>query len=350
MSQNKLSFSSDYMEGCHPKILERLMETNLDQTPGYGLDPYSDSARSLIRKACGAPDAEIWFLVGGTQVNAVVIDTMLRPWQGVIAPHTGHISTHEAGAIEYGGHKVLPLPAEEGKIRASQIQEYIDDFHNDLNRDHMVMPGMVYISQPTEYGTLYSLDELEAISKVCHDRHVRLYLDGARLAYALACPENTADLEDLARSCDAFYIGGTKCGALFGEALVFPRPGIVPGFFSMMKQHGALLAKGRITGLQFETLFKDGLYKEAGETAIRAAARIRQALIHNGYNLCVNSPTNQIFIDLNQNQYERLSDLVEMSFWENRIVDDEIHTVVRLAASWATKDEDVDQLISLLEG
>ena len=348
MSQRKLSFASDYMEGCHPRILERLLETNLEQTEGYGLDPYSDSARACIRQACKAPDAEIWFLVGGTQVNATVIDCLLRPWQGVIAPETGHISTHEAGAIEHGGHKVLSLPAEDGKITSAQIHEYITCCREDQNRDHMVMPGLVYLSQPTEYGTLYSLEELEAISKVCHDHDIRLYVDGARLAYALACPANSVTLEDLARYCDAFYIGGTKCGAIFGEALVFPKPGTVPGFFSMMKQHGALLAKGRITGLQFETLFQESLYEEVGKTAIQAADRIRQALTQKGYILCVDSPTNQIFIDLNKNEYEKLSDLVETAFWENQDIDGDQHTIVRLATSWATKDKDVDRLISIL--
>ena len=240
----RISFTSDYMEGAHPLIMQRLMETNLEKTPGYGTDAYCEAAKAKIRSACHAPEGEIFFLVGGTQTNATVIDGLLQSYQGVIAAETGHIGVHEAGAIEFGGHKVLTLPHKNGKINAEQIEKLLCDYANDANRDHMVMPGMAYLSQPTEYGTLYSRAELTQISSVCRAHRMPLYVDGARLAYALACPENDVSLADLAALCDAFYIGGTKCGALFGEAVVLPRPGLIPHFFTIIKQHGALLAKG----------------------------------------------------------------------------------------------------------
>lgn len=238
--EHRLSFSCDYLEGAHPAILQRLCETNFAQTAGYGTDEYCESAREKIRAACGAPNAEIHFLVGGTQTNATVIDALLRSYEGVIAADTGHISVHEAGAIEFGGHKVLTLPQENGKITASQIRALLDQYEDDANRDHTVMPGMVYLSQPTEYGTLYSKKELAAISALCREKRLPLYIDGARLAYALACPENDVTLRDLAALCDIFYIGGTKCGALLGEAVVIPQPGLIPHFFTIIKQHGAL--------------------------------------------------------------------------------------------------------------
>lgn len=342
---NKLSFSSDYMEGAHPEILRRLLETNMEKTNGYGLDPYSESAKEKIRAACNCPDAEVNFLVGGTQTNATVIDALLRSYQGVLAPESGHINTHEAGAIEFGGHKVLTLRQKNGKITAEQIREALDAYNNDANHDHMVMPGMVYISQPTEYGTIYSLDELRNISKVCRENRIPLYVDGARLAYALACPENDVTLRDLAELCDVFYIGGTKCGALFGEAVVIPRPGTIPHFFTIIKQHGALLAKGRLLGLQFDTLFTDGLYEKIGQIAIDSAARIRSALRDNGYQIYTETPTNQIFVLIDDDLMQRLSEKVNFGFWEKY---DENHTVIRFATSWATAEEDVNQLIMLL--
>lgn len=341
----KLSFASDYQEGAHPRILERLLETNLTKTAGYGLDEFSGSAREKIRAACRAPGAEVFFLTGGTQTNATVIGALLRSFQGVIAPLSGHISTHEAGAVEFGGHKVLTLPQRGGKIRAEQVRELLDSYRQDANRDHTVMPGMVYLSQPTEYGTLYSLAELKALSAVCRENRIPLYLDGARLAYALACPENDVTLPDLAALCDVFYIGGTKCGALFGEAVVLPDPRLIPHFFTIIKQHGALLAKGRIAGIQFDTLFTDHLYEQIGRTAVRAADRIRTALSERGYELAIPSPSNQIFLRLEKNRAAALSEKVEMSFWENP---DEAHTVMRIATSWATSDEDVDRLIDCL--
>jgi len=341
----KLSFVSDYMEGAHPEILKRLLETNMEKSAGYGFDDFSESARNKIRKACDSPDADVFFLVGGTQTNAVMIDSILRPYQGVIAATTGHISGHEAGAIEFGGHKVLEIKQHEGKIKAADISHVIMEYFNDENHDHMVMPGMVYLSQPTEFGTLYSLNELKEISEVCRENNVPLYLDGARLAYALACPQNDVTLKDIASLCDAFYIGGTKCGAMFGEAVVIPQHDFIPHLFTIIKQHGALLAKGRIAGIQFDTLFTDNLYDSVGKVAIEAADRIRKALDKKGYKQAFDSPTNQIFIILSKKQIAEISNDIEIGFWQNI---DEEHSIMRIATSWATTKEDVDRLIELL--
>lgn len=341
----KLSFASDYMEGAHPAILNRLIETNMVKSAGYGYDDFSESARNKIRNACDTPGADVFFLVGGTQTNVVMIDTLLRPYQGVIASKTGHISCHEAGAIEFGGHKVLEIGHKDGKISAEDVSSAIQEYNNDENHEHMVMPGMVYISQPTEYGTLYSLDELKAISHVCKDNNIPLYLDGARLAYALACPENDVSLKDIASLCNAFYIGGTKCGALFGEAVVIPEHDYIPHLFTMIKQHGALLAKGRIAGIQFDTLFSDKLYENIGKTAIEAADKIRSILAKKGYQLAFHTPTNQIFIILEKQQATELSKKLDLGFWEN--IDDS-HAVMRIATSWATTPEDVERLADCL--
>ena len=373
ISPAKLFFASDYMEGAHPLILKRLMETNLVHSAGYGTDEFSESARAKIRKACNAPDADIHFLVGGTQANATVIKSILRPYQGVIAAETGHVSTHEAGAIEAGGHKVITLPHKNGKLDADSIERCIQGYWDDANHEHMVMPGLVYMSQPTEFGTLYSLEELTKISEICHRRNVPLYVDGARLAYALACPKNDVTLPDLARLCDAFYIGGTKCGALFGEAVVLPRHDFIPHFFTLIKQNGALLAKGRIAGIQFETLFTEVsagsgkvsaegvsaavssgetssdetclLYEMVGQNAIAAADRIRAALVQKGYEISFECPTNQLFITVDDAQKERLEALLELSFWEKR---PDGRTVLRICTSWATDQKDVDRLIEIL--
>jgi threonine aldolase len=342
---SNFNFQSDYMEGAHPLILQRLAETNLEKTAGYGSDPYSIQAKERICEACECPQAEVQFLVGGTQTNATVISALLRPCQGVISADTGHIALHEAGAIERGGHKVLTIPHSQGKISAADIDSYIADFYADANHSHMVMPGMVYISQPTEFGTLYSLEELKKISAVCRAEQIPLYLDGARLAYALSCPENDVTLPDLAAACDAFYIGGTKCGALFGEAVVIPEHNRIPHLFTMIKQHGALLAKGRIAGLQFDTLFTGDLYDRIGSTAIEAADRIRRALEEKGYTFAFRSPTNQIFILLEKTKARALAEKVELGFWENA---DDTHVVMRIATSWATRPEDVDYLIECL--
>ncbi len=341
----RLSFASDYMEGCHPRILQRLAETNMEQSPGYGLDAHSEAARRLIREACRAPEAEVFFLAGGTQANAVTLGALLRPWQCVLAAGSGHISMHEAGAIEAGGHKVAVLPHSDGRLSADAVRAAARDWQEDANREHMVMPGMVYLSQPTEYGTLYSLAELESIGRACREAGMLLYVDGARLAYALGCPANDAGLADIARIADAFYIGGTKCGALFGEAVVFPRPGTAPRFFTQVKRAGALLAKGRIAGIQFETLFEDGLYAELGRRAVAAADRIRAALRARGLRLACPSPTNQIFVELSPDERARLERIANIAFWEKGA---DGRTVMRIATSWATREEDVDALLAQL--
>lgn len=340
------SFASDYMEGAHPAILQRLMETNMVKTEGYGLDAFSDRAREHIRTACRCPQAVIQFLIGGTQANATVIDALLDSYQGVLSSDQGHINVHESGAIESGGHKVLALPNADGKVDPQVLRQWLLDFDGDANHDHMVFPGMVYISQPTEFGTLYSLKELEQISKICREYGLPLYLDGARLAYALACAENDVTLPDIARLCDVFYIGGTKCGAFFGEAVVIPDPDLIPHFFTIVKQHGALLAKGRIAGIQFETLFTDDLYSNIGKAAIDAADRIRNWLREHGYRFLIESPTNQIMVIMENEKLPKLAERVEYGFWEKY---DEEHTAIRFATSWATTPEDAEALIKALE-
>lgn len=341
----KIMLASDYQEGAHPAIMKRLVETNLLSNAGYGTDELSESARNRIRTACACPNASVYFLVGGTQTNATVIDALLAPYQGILAAESGHISVHEAGAIEFGGHKVLALPHHYGKISARQLEEACENWLSDGNRDHMVMPGMVYISQPTEYGTLYSRAELTAINEICRKFNLKLYVDGARLAYALSCPANDVTLPDLARLCSAFYIGGTKCGALFGEAVVLPDPGLIPHFFTIIKQHGALLAKGFVAGLQFDTLFTDDLYFHIGDSAIRAADKLREALTEHGYPLAFDSPTNQIFLTVTKEQQDHLDSFAVSSFWEKP---DEDHTIIRFATSWATTEEKISQLIEQL--
>ena len=338
-------FDSDYMEGAHPLILEALVRTNMEKTAGYGTDPYCASAREKILAACGVEDGEVHLLIGGTQTNATVIKALLRPYEGVIAATTGHIALHEAGAIEASGHKVLTIPTVDGKILAEAVDEYIKAFRADEAWDHMVWPGMVYVSQPTEYGTLYSKAELEALSKVCHKWEIPLFVDGARLGYALASPSSDVTLRDLARLCDVFYIGGTKCGAMFGEAVVIPHKGLIPHFFTTIKQQGALLAKGRMLGIQFDTLFTDDLYINIARQAVSEASRLREAFRAKGYEIYAESPTNQVFVALSAEQEAHLRTLTTFSEWE-RTADGRL--VVRLATSWATRTEDIDELISNL--
>lgn len=341
----KLYFASDYMEGAHPRVLQALVETNMVSVPGYGSDRFCEDARGRILGACACPNGEVHFVGGGTQANQVVIDALLEPWQGVVAAATGHVNVHEAGAIEATGHKVLALPSSEGKLAASDVRECWDAWHEDGNWEHMVEPGAVYLSQPTEYGTLYSLAELEGISAACRQTGMKLFVDGARLAYGLACTGNDVSLPDLARLADAFYIGGTKCGALCGEAIVFPRAGIAPRFFTRIKQHGALFAKGRLLGVQFGALFTDGLYFELGRVAVESAERIRTALHDKGYRIYIESPTNQTFFVVGDARMEELAEHVVFVF--DRKLDD-AHTVIRLCTSWATRPEDVDALLGLL--
>ncbi|MCI8609270.1 MAG: low specificity L-threonine aldolase [Firmicutes bacterium] len=339
-----LGFESDYMEGACQEILQRLMETNLHQVSGYGTDPYCESAKEKIRRECSCPDADIFFLTGGTQTNMIAIGAVLKPYEGVVAAETGHIGSHEAGAIEAGGHKVLTIPHHLGKISAAQLAEMLKTFWQDGNRSHMVFPGMVYISHPTEYGTLYTLEELENISQICRTYEIPLYLDGARLGYGLMSNQTDVSLPDIARLCDLFYIGGTKVGALCGEALVFTKKNMPAHFMTMVKQKGALLAKGRLLGVQFDTLFTDGLYYRLGRHGIEMAQALKEGLLKKGYELYLDSPTNQQFICLEDDQVERLRDKVAFSFWEKA---GESHTVIRLATSWATREEEVNSLLSL---
>ncbi len=342
----KLFFKSDYMEGCHPRVLQRLVETNLEHTVGYGEDEYCVAAKAAIRAVCACPDAQVEFLVGGTQTNATVIDAFLQVYQGVVTAETGHICDHEAGAIEQSGHKVLTLPATDGKLTADRVEKLVCSCLANGDRQAIVMPGLVYISQPTEYGTLYSLQELTDLSRVCKQYGLTLYADGARLAYALACPENDVSLPDLSRLTDAFYIGGTKCGALFGEALVVPDGSRLKYFPTTMKQHGALLAKGRLLGVQFSELFAGGLYENLGKTAVSHAENLRTALTEVGFPLVGSSHTNQVFCIMENNKLQKLEQTVELTRWEQA---DDTHTVVRFVTGWATTQADTEALCALLK-
>lgn len=338
-------FDSDYMEGAHPKILQRILETNMDKLPGYGVDQYCQSAKEKIRKACECPEAQVEFLVGGTQTNATIIDALLQPYQGVICAETGHINVHEAGAVEANGHKVIGLPQANGKISASQVDRYLENLRSDESYEHMVDPGMVYISHPTEVGTLYTKKELEELRQVCDKYGIYLYMDGARLGYGLMAYDTDVTLPDVARLCDAFYIGGTKVGALFGEAVVFTRPDMVKHFLRTKKQHGALLAKGWLLGLQFDTLFTDNLYFEISHHAIDVAMKLKKGLLEKGYRLYMDSPTNQQFVIMENEKLREFSKKVTYTTWE-RI--DGGHTAIRLAISWATREEDIEELIDML--
>ena len=340
-----LHFESDYIQGAHPAILENLIKTNLIAQTGYGVDCFCEDARAKIRTACGDETADVYFLVGGTQANATVIDAMLKNYEGVVAAVTGHINGHEAGAVEADGHKVLPLPHHLGKVDANELADLLATFYADDNHDHMIFPGMVYVSHPTEYGTLYSKAELTAISDFCRKYNIPLFLDGARLGYALTSNGTDLDLPTIAQLCDVFYIGGTKCGALCGEAVVFPRHGAPKQFFTTVKQHGALLAKGRLLGVQFDTLFTDGLYMTICKNANMQAEKVRKALKEKGYEIFIETVTNQIFIVLENTRLKELSEKVCFGFWEKK---DDNHTVMRIATSWATTDEDVEGLLALL--
>ena len=337
-------FENDYCEGAHPAILQKLVETNFEKVPGYGTDPYCVRAKEKIRAACACPDADVTFISGGTQTNSIVIASMLHRWEGVVAAATGHVAAHEAGAIEYTGHKVLGLPQKNGKLDAATVEDFCKTFYADDNHDHMVFPGMVYISHPTEYGTLYTKAELEALSAVCHTYKMPLFVDGARLGYGLVAKGADVTLADLARLTDVFYIGGTKVGALCGEAVVFPH-GAPAHFMTMVKQQGALLAKGRLMGLQFDVLFTDDLYTKISRNAIETADRMKEGLAAKGYQFFMDSPTNQIFVVLPNAQLQALEGKAKFGFWEKY---DDTHTVVRIATSWATKMEDVEGLLGIL--
>ena len=335
-----VNFESDYICGAHPKLMQRLMETNLEPQTGYGDDDYSVSARKKILAACECPGGDVFFLSGGTQANVVAISALLRPWEGVVTAQTGHIHVHEAGGLETVGVKLLTLPETQGKICAGDVQELAESVLADENREHVVWPGVVYITHPTEWGFLYTRKELEELSGVCRRYGLRLFLDGARLGYGLMSEETDVDLPLIARLCDAFYIGGTKVGALAGEAVVFPQ-GAPEHFANYTKKHLAMLAKGRLFGVQFDALFTDGLYFEIGRRGIEAARRLKQILRAHGVPLYLQTPTNQQFAVLENGALERLRQQVRVSYWSKA---DETHTIVRFATSWSTTDADLEAL------
>ena len=340
-----ISFESDYTTGAYPKLLQRLTETNMEVLSGYGNDVYCESARKKIQKECACPEADVFFLAGGTQTNAVVISSMLREYEGVIAAKTGHVSLHEAGAVEITGHKVLELSQVDGKLEAPVIKQFLEQFYQDENHEHMVFPGMVYVSYPTEYGTLYTKKELTEISKVCNEYQIPLFLDGARLGYGLMSKEADLSLEDIARLCDVFYIGGTKVGALCGEAVVFTKNNMPKHFVNHVKRHGALMAKGRLLGVQFDALFTDGLYFEISKHAINMAEDMKAVFKEKGYRFYLESPTNQQFFIIENEKLKKLREKVRFGFWEKY---DELHTVVRFATSWSTTEDDLKSLKEIL--
>lgn len=339
-----LHFDTDYMEGAHPSVMARLVETNLEQTPGYGTDDYTKAAKVLICKALGTDNVDIQFLVGGTQTNATVIDALLLHHEGVVAAETAHINVHESGAIEASGHKVLALPSHEGKLDADEVEAYISNFYKDETYEHMVAPGMVYISYPTEYGTLYSRQELSRLHEVCRKASIPLYVDGARLGYGLMSDAADISLSDMPELCDVFYIGGTKVGALFGECVV-ARKGLLRHFFPLVKQHGALLAKGRLLGIQFGALFTDDLYLRIARHAVEMAMLLKEGFRKKGFALYLDSPTNQQFIVLPNEVMDKLAQSASFEVWGTRGT---THTTVRFVTSWATRREDVEALIALL--
>ena len=341
-----IQFQCDYNEGAHPLIIKRLTETNMEQTVGYGEDPHCEEARRLIKQACQSDNADVHFLVGGTQANTTVIAHILRPYQGVLAATSGHINVHETGAIESTGHKVLAIPTEDGKLTAKQIDEAMQAHIHEDGPEHMVQPGMVYLSFPTEIGTIYSHDELKAIRTVCNKYDLPLFVDGARLGYGLCSPECDLTLPQLAQLADVFYIGGTKVGALFGEAVVIMNEALKRDFRYSIKQHGGMLAKGRLLGLQFATLFTGNLYFDIAQHAIDEAMRIKAALQAKGIGFLIDSPTNQQFPIFTDTQIATLSEHFMLSLWQ-RI--DEEHTAMRICTSWGTKPESTDELIRAIE-
>ena len=337
-------FRCDYAEGAHPEILRRLGETNFEQLDGYGCDRYSESAKRKILEACGCPEGEAYLLVGGTQTNATVIAALLRSYEGAVAVETAHINVHEAGAVEYTGHKVMTLPQHYGKMDAGELEAFLAACDKDVNKDHMVWPGLVYISLSTEYGTIYSRAELAELHGIAKRYGLPLFIDGARLGYALASPAIDFTLADLKDLCDVFYIGGTKVGALCGEAVVFPK-GAPKHFFTTVKQHGALLAKGRLLGVQFDTLFTDNLYGRIAANAIDRAREMVAVLKAKGIPFFLETPTNQQFVILENQYMDALTTRVGFDIWEPY---DATHTVVRFATSWATTPEQIEQLRKLL--
>ena len=340
-----LSFTCDYTEGAHPLILRRFAETNLIQEDGYGDDSFTQSAISKIRTALGKDEAEVFFLTGGTQANSTVIDSLLRSYEGVVAPATGHIAVHEAGAVEFSGHKVLTIPQHQGKIDPDELRQYLQAFHSDPTAPHMVYPGLVYLSYPTEYGTIYTKAELQRIHAICKEFKTKLFVDGARLGYGLASDAADITLQDLPALCDVFTIGGTKVGALCGEAVVFPNADAPKHFFTIIKQHGALLAKGRLLGIQFETLFTDGLYLQIARNAIDRAMELKAIFTRAGIPFYIDSPTNQQFPVLTKEQIKQLEGKVKYEIWEPL---PDGRYVTRFATSWATPAGSIQELGKLI--
>jgi threonine aldolase len=346
MQKNMLHFDCDYNNGMHPALLKSLERTNSEYSAPYGFDVYSKSAKAKLREACGDPEADVFFLAGGTQTNSIAIASLLKPWQGVVSAESGHINVHEAGAVEYTGHKVISLPEHDGKLEPKELEDLLKAFHADDTREHMVEPGLVYISFPSELGTLYSAKELKDIYAICQKYGIKLFVDGARLAYGLAADGNDITLKYLAEHCDAFYIGGTKCGAICGEALVFPRKGAPERFFTRIKQHGALLAKGRLVALQFDALFTDGLYLQIGRHGNELAMRLQKAFSDAGIAIGKPSSTNQQFIILSKQQKAALE---KHAFFEKWCPIDENHYLCRFVTSWSTTTSDIDKLENILK-
>lgn len=341
-----ISFESDYNNGMLPEIIENLSKTNDDKTSGYGFDPYSESAKKKIRKAIGNEEADVYFLIGGTQTNTTVIDSLLLGCEGVICVETGHIEVHESGAVEAFGHKVLTIPSADSKLKAADLADYMETFLGDETHPHMVQPGMVYISLPTELGMVYTQQELADLYATCQKYQLRLFIDGARLGYGLMSEACEYDLPYVAEHCDVFYIGGTKVGAMFGEAVVFSRMKAPKYFFTNVKRHGALLAKGRMLGIQFDTLFTDELYFKISKHAINMAAGIRKIFAKHNIPLAYDSPTNQQFVILSPTLYQALSKLVAFENWEKK---NEQEIVCRFVTSWATKEEELEELDKAIE-
>ena len=340
-----LLFECDYNNGACQQVMDHLVRYNNARPTPYGFDEFSLRAKARIREACGMPDAQIFFLTGGTQTNATTIDSMLYQYEGVICVGSGHINVHEAGAVEFTEHKIITIPDREGKMEAATLDKYLDDYMHDGNRDHAVHPGLVYITFPTEFGTLYSAQELDQIYKVCRQYDIPLYIDGARLGYGLMAEGNDVSLPYLARHCDVFYIGGTKIGALCGEAVVFTNRKAHKHFFSIQKQHGAVIAKGALIGLQFDALFTDNLYLRLSEHAIRMAMRMKDIFRQKGYQFYIDSPTNQQFIIVSNEQADRLATKVLFNRFGQT---DHHHTICRFVTSWATTDADIDALARIV--
>lgn len=339
-----IHFDCDYMAGAHPEVLDAIVKNNKIQTSGYGADEFCNKAKDLIREACGQPDAAVHFLVGGTQTNSTVLDGLLDRTEGVIAAETAHINVHEAGAIELSGHKVIALPSHNGKLCAEEVKQYLSDFYADDTYTHMVAPGAVYISFPTELGTLYSHAELEALSNVCREYNVPFFIDGARLGFGLAASDDVT-LRDIAELADVFYIGGTKMGLLFGEAVVCTKPELLPRFFTLMKARGAVLAKGRLLGMQFGALFTDDLYLRIGRHGVSLAKRLRKAFESKGYKTFIDSPTNQQFFILPNDVIDRLLPSMTFEYWGPRGAEE---SKVRFVTSWETEEQDIETLETLI--